>query len=127
MAETKITESMILEEIKERLADTDYIVAWADKKLAQKAAKVEKEAERRAKKRENKEVDAMTTAILDALTDDFKSADEIATEIAPTFPDVTKAKVAARLRGYITEGTVEKEVFTTEDKSKVTKYKLAQA
>lgn len=120
----KKTETELYNEILGYAEASDEVKELCNKKIAQIAAKVAKEAERRAEKRANKAPDEMAEAIIEFIGAELVSADEIAEALADKFEDITKNKVSARLRGPIAEGKVVKEVIT-EDKKRITKYKLA--
>ena len=127
MAEEKVvkkTETELYNEILGYAEASEEVKELCNKKISQIAAKVAKEAERRAEKRANKEPDPMAAAILATLTNEAITADAIAEALTEAFPDITKAKVSARLREPIAEGKVVKEVIT-EDKRRITVYKLA--
>lgn len=98
--------------------DTDTIVAWAEKKIAQldhKAAKAKETAA--AKKAEG---DALTAAVLAAVSDDFCSIADITARVDAD--DVTVSKVSYRLNALAKAGTIEKGTVTV-DKRTVVAYK----
>lgn len=104
--------------------DTDALVAWAEKKIAQLDHKAAKAKETAAKKRA--EGDELTDAILATVTDDFQTIAEIAACIEGD--DVTTSKVAYRLNAAAKAGKLEKgEVIIDGDGKKrhVVAYKLA--
>ena len=104
--------------------DTDTIVAWAEKKIAQLDHKAAKAKETAAKKKA--EGDELTDAVLAAVTDEFETIADIAARIEGE--DVTVSKVAYRLNAASKAGTLEKGELTIEGdgkKRKVVAYKLA--
>ena len=104
--------------------DTDAIVAWAEKKIAQLDNKAAKAKENAAKKKA--EGDALTEAVLANVTNEFQTIADIAEGIEGE--DVTVSKVAYRLNAAFKAGTLDKgEVILEADgkKRKVVAYKLA--
>lgn len=104
--------------------DTDAIVAWAEKKIAQLDHKADKAKERAAEKKA--ESDALTTAILATVGDEFETIADIAARIEGD--DVTVSKVSYRLNAAAKAGTLEKGEITIEGdgkKRRVVAYKLA--
>ena len=104
--------------------DTDAIVAWAEKKIAQLDNKAAKAKENAAKKKA--EGDALTEAVLANVTNEFQTIADIAEGIEGE--DVTVSKVAHRLNAAFKAGTLDKgEVILEADgkKRKVVAYKLA--
>ena len=103
--------------------DTDTIVAWAEKKIAQLDHKAAKAKETAAKKKA--EGDELTNAVLAAVGEDFESIADIAARIEGE--DVTVSKVAYRLNAAAKAGTLEKGELVVEGdkgKRKVVAYKL---
>ena len=95
--------------------DTDAIVEWATKKIAQLDHKAEKAKETAAKKRA--EGDELTEAVLAAVGAEFESIADIAARIEGD--DVTVSKVAYRLNAAAKAGTLEKgEIVIEGDKGK---------
>jgi len=104
--------------------DTDTIVAWAEKKIAQLDNKAAKAKETAAKKKA--EGDELTDAVLAAVTDEFETIADIAARIEGE--DVTVSKVAYRLNAASKAGKLEKGEMTIEGdgkKRRVVAYKLA--
>ena len=104
--------------------DTDALVAWAEKKIAQLDHKAAKAKETAAKKRA--EGDELTDAILATVTNDFQTIAEIAACIEGD--DVTASKIAYRLNAAAKAGKLEKgEVIIDGDGKKrhVVAYKRA--
>ena len=104
--------------------DTDAIVAWAEKKIAQLDHKAAKAKETAAKKRA--EGDALTDAVLQAVSDEFESISTIASRIEGE--DVTVSKIAYRLNAAAKAGKLEKGELVLEGekgKRRVVAYKLA--
>lgn len=73
--------------------DTDLLVAWAEKKIAQLDHKADKAKERAAERKADG--DALTEAVLAALTNEFESIADIAARIEGE--GVTLSKVSYRL------------------------------
>ena len=104
--------------------DTDAVVAWAEKKIAQLDHKAAKAKETAAKKKA--EGDALTDAVLAAVGSEFETIADIAARIEGE--DVTVSKVAYRLNAAAKAGTLEKGELVVEGdkgKRKVVAYKLA--
>lgn len=104
--------------------DTDTIVAWAEKKIAQLDHKAEKAKETAAKKKA--EGDELTEAVIAAVGEDFESIADIAARIEGE--DVSLSKVAYRLNAAFKAGKLDKgELVISGDKGKrkVVAYKLA--
>ncbi len=106
--------------------DTDTIVAWAEKKIAQLDHKAAKAKETAAKKKA--EGDELTNAVLAAVGEDFESIADIAARIEGE--DVTVSKIAYRLNAAAKAGTLEKGELTLVGeggkKRRVVAYRLAQ-
>lgn len=98
------------------------LVEFIDAQVETLAKRAEKAAERRAAKKA--EGDELRAQVLGVLTDEAQSAQAIVDAIGD--PEVTKAKVIARLTQLINAGDAVKEV-TKVDSNKVTVYKLAGA
>lgn len=95
--------------------DTDTIVAWAEKKIAQLDNKAAKAKETAAKKKT--EGDALADAVLEAVTDEFETIADIAARIEGD--DVTVSKVAYRLNAASKAGILEKgEIVLAGEKGK---------
>ena len=95
--------------------DTDTIVAWAEKKIAQLDHKAAKAKETAAKKKA--EGDELTSAVLAAVTDEFESIADIAARIEGE--DVSLSKVAYRLNAAFKTGKLDKgELVISGDKGK---------
>lgn len=94
-----------------------------DKEIAAMDKKNEGARKRAAKKRA--ESDALKNAIAATLTDEFKFTDEIFAEFAENedYPELTKAKVTARLSALVRDGAAEKEYRKAEDGKKRIAYK----
>ena len=126
MENTKVTKKqyfgMIEDIVKASEAeDKDAILAFISKEVDLLDARAEKAKERAAKKRE--ESDELRKEILDLLTDKGQTGNDLVAAIGRK--DVTKAKVTARMTQLVKNGLATKEVVKTEDKKKVTVYKLA--
>ena len=101
----------------------DALLEFIDKEVASLEAKADKAKERAAKKRE--ESDELRKEVLGLLTEEGQTGDELVAALGKE--DVTKAKVVARLTQLIKDGKATKEVVRTEDKKRVTVYKVASA
>jgi len=104
--------------------DTDTIVAWAEKKIAQLDHKAEKAKETAAKKRA--EGDALTDAVIAVVTDEFQTIADIAAQVEDE--TATVAKISYRLNAAAKAGKLEKGELVVEGekgKRKVVAYKLA--
>lgn len=98
------------------------LVEFIDKQIEQLDAKATKARERAAeRKAEGDELRAMVAA---AVTDEFQTIDQIMTAMELDDPDVTRAKITARLGQLVKAGEVMK-VAMTVDKRRVMHYKLA--
>lgn len=93
--------------------DTDLLVAWAEKKIAQLDHKADKAKERAAERKADG--DALTEAILAVLTDEFESIADIAARIEGE--GVTLSKVSYRLNAAskAEESRVEKGEITVKN------------
>lgn len=97
------------------------LVEFIDKQIEQLDAKATKARERAAeRKAEGDELRAMVAA---AVTDEFQTIDQIMTAMELDDPDVTRAKITARLGQLVKAGEVMK-VAMTVDKRRVMHYKL---
>lgn len=97
------------------------LVEFIDKQIEQLDAKAAKARERAAeRKAEGDELRAMVAA---AVTDEFQTIDQIMTAMELDDPDVTRAKITARLGQLVKAGEVMK-VAMTVDKRRVMHYKL---
>ncbi len=97
------------------------LVEFIDKQIEQLDAKAAKARERAAeRKAEGDELRAMVAA---AVTDEFQTIDQIMTVMELDDPDVTRAKITARLGQLVKAGEVMK-VAMTVDKRRVMHYKL---
>lgn len=133
--EKKITNRQVLEAIAKAVAKDaeieisdgvvvtgEEVVAYAEKAVAQLDAKSEKAKERAAAKKA--EGDKLKDAVKDAITDEYQGVADILEKVAD-FPEVTKAKVIARITQLVKAGVVEKEIAKNADNKKVTVYRLA--
>lgn len=125
--EVKVTKAQRFEELKavvegSGVENATELVEFIDAQIETLAKRAEKAAERRAAKKA--EGDELRAQVLGILTDEPQSAQAIVDAIGD--PEVSKAKVIARLTALINAGEAEKEV-TKNDKNKVTVYKLAAA
>lgn len=102
--------------------NVDEILAFIDKQIEQLDTKATKARERAAeRKAEGDELRAMVAA---AVTDEFQTIDQIMTAMELDDPDVTRAKITARLGQLVKAGEVMK-VAMTVDKKRIMHYKLA--
>lgn len=112
-AETELTETQFVEFCKGQIADLDKKAAKAKERAAAKRA----------------EGDELTAAVQNALTDEYQTIADLITVIAEADPEVTAAKVTARLTKLVNANVVEKEQVTVEDgegkKKKAMAYRLA--
>lgn len=113
-AETELTEAQFVEFCKGQIADLDKKAAKAKERAAAKRA----------------EGDELTDLVQSALTDEFQTIADIITVVAEADPEVTGAKVTARLTKLVKANVVEKEQVTVTDgdkKKKAMAYRLASA
>jgi len=124
----KVTKKVILEAIRRVAEDgvdfgaevtADDVLNYVDTTIAQLEAKTEKAKERAAKKRA--EGDELRDKVKDLLTDDYQTVADIVAQIDD--PEITNAKVVARLTALCKAGIVEKTELKV-DKRKVKGYKL---
>lgn len=111
-AETELTEAQFVEFCKGQIADLDKKAAKAKERAAAKRA----------------EGDELTDAVQNALTDEFQTIADIITVVAEADPEVTAAKITARLTKLVKANVVEKEQVTVADgdkKKKAMAYRLA--
>ena len=101
-------------------ADVNEYIA---KTIDQLNAKNEKAKVRAAEKRA--EGDELRAKIAGILTDEFQTGEEITAEIGD--PEVTKAKVIARLTQLVKNGEAHKTTIKTEDNRKVVAYAAGPA
>ena len=95
---------------------------FAEKSIAQLEAKAAKAAETAAKKKA--EGDDLRRTIQSVLTDDFQTINDILNKVVENFPEVTKAKITARMTQLVNAGVAEKEQVKLEDGRKVMAYRL---
>lgn len=111
-AETELTEAQFVEFCKGQIADLDKKAAKAKERAAAKRA----------------EGDELTDLVQSALTDEYQTIADIITVVAEADPEVTAAKVTARLTKLVKANVVEKEQVTVTDgdkKKKAMAYRLA--
>ena len=124
----KVTKKVILEAVIKAVdngvtfegVDAQEVKAYAEKTIAQMNDKNEKAKVRAKAKRA--EGDALYDAVKDAVTAEFATIGEITDKVAEAFPDVTKAKVTARLTKAVKAGEIYKAQAKTEDGKKVMVY-----
>ena len=90
------------------------------------AKQSEKARERKAKKAAEKGEDELYTAVAAQLDSRLKTRDEITETLKVDFPEVTKAKVTARLSKLVKEGVAGKLQLNIGDGKRVMGYALAQ-
>ena len=128
MADTKITKKDFFAAIRtmvegiEAVGDipADKVLEFIDTQVAQIDAKAAKAKERAGEKKA--EGDKISKRILEVLTDEFQTG-ECITQFVSDIPEITKAKVTARLSNLVKQGKVEKEQIKTEDGRKVMAYR----
>lgn len=111
-AETELTEAQFVEFCKGQIADLDKKAAKAKERAAAKRA----------------EGDELTDLVQSALTDEYQTIADIITVVAEADPEVTAAKITARLTKLVKANVVEKEQVTVTDgdkKKKAMAYRLA--
>lgn len=106
MATEKITNAMIVEEIKELCADKAHIVEFCDKYLASAEAKKVKAAERAAAKRAAG--DELQALIASLLTTEPQTAEQLLAQIEDESGELTKQKVVARMTNLVKFGQASK-------------------
>lgn len=126
MATEKMTKIEMYEVVKGIVEASDCeqkedVLAFVEHQVELLVAKAAKAKERAAAKKA--EADELKDAVAGVLTDEFQTADSIAAEFAN--PEITKAKVVARLAKLIEAGIAVKETIKTEDGAKKVAYKLA--
>ena len=127
MAVEKITKVDMFNAIADFIADTDWerkdeAIEFIEKQIDQLKAKAEKAKSRAEEKKI--EGDELREAVANALTNEPQTIDAITDIVAETYPDVTKAKVTARLTQLVKLGSVVKEQ-TKINTRKVMVYSLA--
>lgn len=125
MAE-KMTKKDWFMAIREYVEGSDWDMAdgamqFIDAQVEALDAKAKKAAERAADKRA--EGDELREIVYGAVTGDWQTGDMITAKVAETVPDVTKARVVARLSQLIKAGSVEKD-YVKDGSRKVIAYKL---
>jgi hypothetical protein len=126
MADSKMTKKDWFEVIKgiveaSNSDQKDGAVEFIDKQVEALEAKAEKA---RARAQKNKEAgDELRAKVQAVLTNDLQVIDDIAAQV--DVEDVTKAKVTARLTQLVKAKIAVRDIVKTEDKRKVTAYRLA--
>ena len=125
MAVEKITKVDMFNAIADFIADTDWerkdeAIEFIEKQIDQLKAKAEKAKSRAEEKKI--EGDELREAVADALTNEPQTIDAITTTVAENYPDVTKAKVTARLTQLVKLGEATKEQVKM-DSRKIMVYK----
>ena len=127
MAVEKITKVDMFNAIADFIADTDWehkdeAIEFIEKQIDQLKVKAEKAKSRAEEKKI--EGDELREAVANALTNEPQTIDAITTTVAENYPDVTKAKVTARLTQLVKLGEATKEQVKI-DTRKVMVYSLA--
>ena len=125
---TKITKAMVLSQIKANVENMVFegevtandVIAYVDTTLEQMAAKNAKAAEKRAEKKAAN--DDLKDAIEKVLTDELQTGEQIVEAL--DMEDVTKNKVASRMRVLIEAGVAVKGTIK-DGKRNLVGYKLA--
>ena len=127
MAEVKVTQKELFGQTIEVVkgADVDAavkaeLVEFLEKKIAQIDAKAEKAKERAATKADKG--DELREIVAGVLTDEYQTIDTILAQV--DYPEVTKAKVTARLTQLCKAGVAMKDTVTV-DSRKLTAYAVA--
>ena len=125
MAVEKITKVDMFNAIADFIAYTDWerkdeAIELIEKQIDQLKAKAEKAKSRAEEKKI--EGDELREAVADALTNEPQTIDAITTTVAENYPDVTKAKVTARLTQLVKLGEATKEQVKM-DSRKIMVYK----
>ena len=125
MAVEKITKVDMFNAIADFIANTDWerkdeAIEFIEKQIDQLKAKAEKAKSRAEEKKI--EGDELREAVANALTNEPQTIDAITTTVAENCPDVTKAKVTARLTQLVKLGEATKEQVKI-DTRKVMVYK----
>lgn len=127
MAEVKVTQKELFGQVIAIVegADVDAavkaeLVAFLEKKVAQIDAKAAKAKEKAAEAKVKG--DELRDIVAGLLTDEVQTIDAILAQVE--FPEVTKAKVTARLTQLVKAGVAAKETVAV-DSRKLTAYKLA--
>ena len=123
MAEKKTKREMFLEmaEMEANLPYRDFLM----EQVEQLDRRNEKAKERKAQKA--KESDAMREAIAALLTENLQTAAELTSQLEDTYPEISRAKVTARMKLLIEEGIAGKMQVKTEDGRRVMAYCVASA
>lgn len=121
MATEKITNAMILEEIKTLCADAPHIVEYCDKQLASLEAKAVKAKARAEEKRAAG--DELRAVIAGLLTNEPQTAEEILAQIEDESGELTKQKVISRMTQLVNYGMASKVDVTIEVDGKKTSRK----
>lgn len=131
MAQERVTKKQWFEVIMDIVKEADIEEAEYKKEmidfikkeitaLDNKAAKAKERAEK-----EKTKGDQLQDAVQEVLTTKYQSIDEIFSQLSDE-EDVSKQKVTARLTKLVKAGIATKDMIKTEDKRKVTGYKLVE-
>lgn len=107
MAEAQVPDINLGEDLVDAEVTAADIVAYCDTTIAQLEAKKEKAAETRAKKAA--QADALKEQVLALITSEPKTRDDIFVELGSEDPELSIAKVGARLTKLVAEGVIVKE------------------
>ena len=127
MAEVKVTQKELFGQVIAIVAGADVdaavkaeLVEFLEKKVAQIDAKAAKAKEKAAEAKVKG--DELRDIVAGVLTEEVQTIDAILAQV--DFPEVTKAKVTARLTQLVKAGVAVKETVAV-DSRKLTAYKLA--
>ena len=127
MAEVKVTQKELFGQVIAIVAGADVdaavkaeLVEFLEKKVAQIDAKAAKAKEKAAEAKVKG--DELRDIVAGVLTEEVQTIDAILAQV--DFPEVTKAKVTARLTQLVKAGVAAKETVAV-DSRKLTAYKLA--
>ena len=132
MAEERVTKKqwyeIIMDIVKEAdIEDAEYkaeMINFIKKEITALDNKAAKAKEKAAK--EKAEGDKLQESVQAVLTTNFQSIDDIFAQVTDEEGEVTRSKVTARLTKLVKAGIATKDMIKTEDKRKVTGYKLVE-
>ena len=132
MAEERVTKKqwyeIIMDIVKEAdIEDAEYkaeMINFIKKDITALDNKAAKAKEKAAK--EKAEGDKLQESVQAVLTTNFQSIDDIFAQVTDEEGEVTRSKVTARLTKLVKAGIATKDMIKTEDKRKVTGYKLVE-
>lgn len=132
MSEEKVTKKQWFEIIKGIVEEADIkeaeykknMIDFIEKEITALENKAANAKERAAK--EKAEGDQLQDSVQAVLTTNFQLIDEIFSQVIDEDGEVTRSKVTARLTKLVKAGIATKDMIKTEDKRKVTGYKLVE-